>query len=240
MARTVKPEQFSARRGEILDAAQRLMFSKGFEQMSVQDILNEVNISSGAFHHYFGSREALLDAFIERIRQGSQVPLLPLIHDPHLSAIEKLQGFFNTLDSVRVAYKAEVFKVWRVWYTDANAIVRLKVDEAILKQRAPLLNEIVRQGIQEGSFTCSFPETAGEVMLSQLQGMTNTHAHLLLSIDPADTAGNEAIVEQIITVHAAYLEALERMLGAPANCLVRTTAPAVQAWIAMLKEASPA
>src|SRR5437899_12050457 len=169
MARTVKPEAFAAKRREILDAAQRLVLTKGYEQMSIQDILDEVRISSGAFHHYFDSRRALLDAFIEQIKQGSETPLLPIIHDPNLSAIEKLQGFFDTLDRLRVAHKADVVKLGRVWYTDANAIVRQKVDEAVFQQRAPLLTEIVRQGIGEGSFTTAYPDKAGEVLLSLLQ-----------------------------------------------------------------------
>ncbi len=34
--------------------------------MAIRDILKELNISSGAFHHYFDSCEALLEAFIEK------------------------------------------------------------------------------------------------------------------------------------------------------------------------------
>src|SRR5947209_1773717 len=183
MARTVKPEVFASKRKEILDAAQRLMLTKGYQQMSIQDILDEVQISSGAFHHYFDSRRALLDAFVERIGQEVEKPLLPLIHDPSLSAIEKLQGFFDTLDRLRIAHKADIVKLGRVWYSDENAIVRQKVDEAIFQQRAPLLTEIVRQGIREGIFTTAYPDNAGEVILSLLQGMGNTHARLLLSFE---------------------------------------------------------
>ena len=183
MARTVKPEEFAAKRREILDAAQRLMFTKGYEQMSIQDILDEIQISSGAFHHYFASRGALLEAFIERIQQETEKPLLPIIHHPHLTAIEKLQGFFDTLDRLRIAHQADVIKLVHVWYSDDNALVRLKVDEAILQQRAPLLTEIVRQGIREGIFTTAYPDKAGEIILYLLQGMGNTHARLLLSLE---------------------------------------------------------
>src|SRR2546421_7807653 len=168
MARTVKPEEFAAKRREILNAAQRLVFSKGYEQMSIQDVLDEVQISSGAFHHYFDSRGALLEAFVERIKQEAEKPLLPIIHNPSLSAIEKLQGFFDTLDRLRIAHKTDVVKLGRVWYTDDNAIVRQKVDEAVREQRAPLLNEIVRQGIREGAFTIAYPDQAGDIILSLL------------------------------------------------------------------------
>jgi TetR/AcrR family transcriptional regulator, transcriptional repressor for nem operon len=233
MARTVKPEAFAAKRGEILNAAQRLVFTKGYEQMSIQDILDEVQISSGAFHHYFDSRGALLEAFVERIKQETEKPLLPIIHDPNLSAIQKLQGFFDTLDRLRIANKADVVKLGRVWYTDANAIVRLKVDEAIFQQRAPLLTEIVRQGISEGCFTIAHPDNAGEVLMSLLHGMGNTHARLLLSFD--QERDDLSCVEAIVATHAAYMDAIERVLGAPSHSFSRTGAEAVNVWVAAIR-----
>jgi TetR/AcrR family transcriptional regulator, transcriptional repressor for nem operon len=233
MARTVKPEAVASKRREILDAAQRLVLTKGYEQVSIQDILDEVRISSGAFHHYFDSRRALLEAFIERIKQEAEKPLLPIIYDPHLTAIEKLQGFFDTLDRLRIANKADVVKLLRVWYTDDNAIVRLKVDEAVLQQRAPLLTEIVRQGIREGSFTTVYPDKAGEVILSLLQGMGNTHARLLLSLE--QERDDQRCIEEIVATHAAYMDAIERMLGVPPHSFSRASAEAVNVWVAALR-----
>lgn len=172
MARPVKPEAVAAKRKEILDAAQRLVMTKGYEQMSIQDVLNEVQMSSGAFHHYFDSRGALLEAFVERVKHEAEKPLLPIIHDPNLSAVEKLQGIFDTLDRLRTVHKTDLIRLAHVWYTDANALVRLKVDEAVFHQRAPLLAEIVRQGVREGTFTAAYPDQAGEVLMSLLSRCT--------------------------------------------------------------------
>jgi len=106
----------------------------------------------------------------------------------------------------------------RVWYTDSNAIVRQRVAEAIVAQRAPLLAEIVRQGIDEGAFTTPFPEQAGEVLMALLQGMGDAHARLLfLSAEERD---QQRRVEAIVATHAAYMEAIERVLGAPANASI--------------------
>src|SRR5574341_1811012 len=98
MARTVKQEAYTAKRNAILDSALRLIYTRGYERMTIQDILNDVGISSGAFYHYFDSKPAVLEGFIERIKEEAEKPLLPILHDPHLSALEKLQGFFDTLD----------------------------------------------------------------------------------------------------------------------------------------------
>lgn len=233
MARTVNPQAVAQKRNEILDATQRLLFTKGYEQMSIQDILDDVRISSGAFHHYFDSRRALLQAFIERMMQEVEKPLLPIVRDPHLSATQKLQGFLDTIDRLRSDHKADVVKLLRVWYSDDNAVVRLHVDEAILEQRAPLLSEIVRQGVAEGVFTSAHPDIAGNVLLSLLQGMANTHAKLLLAFD--QDHDERRCTEAIVASRAAYMDAIERVLGAPTNSLIRASTQAVSVWLAALR-----
>jgi AcrR family transcriptional regulator len=60
MARIVKEEEYLARRNEILDASLRLVYSKGYDKMTIQDILDQLHISKGAFYHYFDSKVAVL------------------------------------------------------------------------------------------------------------------------------------------------------------------------------------
>ncbi|MCM3697811.1 TetR/AcrR family transcriptional regulator [Paenibacillus macerans] len=229
MARTVKEQEYVKKRNDILDAAQQLIHTKGYERMTIQDILNELQISSGAFYHYFGSKPAVLDAFIERIREMTERPLLPIIHDDKLTALQKLQGFFDTIDRLRSEHKDDVEKLGRVWYADENAIVRQKVGEAVRGQRAPLLAEIVHQGVREGIFTTAYPDQAGEVILSLLEGMGNTHAKLLFSLE--EEPDQQSVIECIIGTHSAYMEAIERVLGAPPQALYRLDTSAGKFWL---------
>jgi len=234
MARTVDEEAYTAKRNEILDAMQRFMFTQGYENMSIKDILRELEISSGAFYHYFDSKPALLDAFIARIKERTEEPFLPILNNPELTALEKLQGFFDTLDNIRVENKADIVKLSRVWYTDANAIVRQKVDEAVTKQRAPLITKIIHQGIQEGIFTTPYPDQSGEVVLSLFQGMGTIHAQLLFNPDQDLT--EPQIREKIIAVYDAYMDAIERVLGAPNTSLRRSDEEAVDVWLNAVKD----
>src|SRR5215472_4760327 len=96
MARTVNEQEYAVKRNEILDLAQRLVYTKGYERMTIQDILDELQISKGAFYHYFDSKQALLEALIERMGQDALQLLNPIVHDPRLGALEKLQRFFDT------------------------------------------------------------------------------------------------------------------------------------------------
>ena len=61
MARTLDPAAHAVKRDTFLDAAQRLIKTKGYEALSVQDVLAAVGTSKGAFYHYFDSKAALLD-----------------------------------------------------------------------------------------------------------------------------------------------------------------------------------
>ena len=233
MARTVKEHEYADRRNDILDALQRLIFTKGYERLTLRDVYAELKISGGAFYHYFDSKSAVLAAFIARMQEEAGKPLRKLAHDPQLSATEKLQGFFAALDRLRATHQAAILELLRVWYTDDNALVRQRVDEAISEQRAPLLSQIVRQGVQEGSFTTPYPDQAGAVILSLVQGMGHDHAKLLLACGQNDD--DRHFVETLVTTHAAYLEAVERALGAPAGFLHRADAVAVSVWVAAVR-----
>jgi AcrR family transcriptional regulator len=244
MARSVKPQQYAAKRREILDVLQRLIVTKGFQSLTIQDVTNELHISNGALYHYFSSKQALLDGLVDQIREDSEKVIWPIVTDPHLHAIAKLQGLFDALDRIRTARMASVVDLLRVWYTDDNAIARQKVDEAQLTHRAPLLTTIVHQGIQEGVFKTDHPDQAGEAILSLVHGMGNTHARLLLSVGrPRDaskprsedeTTEIRRCTEGIIASHDAYMDAIERVLGAMPNSLARSDARAIKKWVRAL------
>jgi AcrR family transcriptional regulator len=234
MARTVKPEERLAKRNEILDATQRLVVTKGYERMTIQDILAELNISSGAFYHYFDSKPDVLDALVLRIREDTSAPLLAVVRDPQRSAPQKLRDFFLVLERLRNERQATVIALLRIWYDDSNAIVRQKVEAATMAWRAPLIAEIARQGVREGSFSTPFPEHAGELVLGLAEALAFAHASRLLG--RSDETDEKRIVDEVLSLHAAFADAVERVLGAPPATLHRADAAAARRWLRALRE----
>jgi AcrR family transcriptional regulator len=237
MVRVVNEAAYAARRNAILDVAQRAVETTGYERMAIADLLSELQISSGAFYHYFDSKPALLFALVERM--GDQVVqlVLPIVHDPTLGALDKLQRFFATLDRGKLAHKELVLAYLRVWYADENAIVRHKLYTARVKRLTPWLEEIIRQGVEEGVLTTPYPDQAARVVISLLEDLGYATVELLLSEDhsPDDLPRLERIVE-------ACVDALERVLGAPAGCLQRASREELSQWLAPLsgkKEEQP-
>ena len=228
MARVVKEEEYVVKRNEILAVAQRLVYTKGYEQMTIQDILDDLQISKGAFYHYFGSKQALLEALIEGMLDEMERLLIPIVHDAHLSAFEKFQGFFGTLFRWKTAQKTFLLTLLRVWYADDNAIVREKARATAVKHNAPLLTMIIHQGIQEGVMKTSYPDQVGEVIMFLGYDLSDTLGRLLLSFEPSSNAW-----QHLKSTIAAYTDAFERILGVSAGALSPLDAETV---IAMMKE----
>jgi AcrR family transcriptional regulator len=225
MVRTVKEESFTARRNEILDAAYRLIYTKGYEQMTIQDILEASQISKGAFYHYFDSKQALLEALCDRLLDESEQILLPVVQDERLSAVNKLNTYFSTGARWKTAHKTYLMKLLYTWYTDDNAIVRQKVSAKAFERITPLLSEIIQQGIQEGVMTTPYPERVGEVILSLFQSLGDTFSRLLLASE-----GNSSSPQQADAIIAVYTHALERVLGAPTSSLHLMDAAVLEEW----------
>jgi AcrR family transcriptional regulator len=227
MARIVKEEEYTGKRNAILDTAQRLIYSKGYEQMTIQDMLDDLQISKGAFYHYFDSKQAVLEALVERLGQGSLQLLVPIVNDPALPALDKFQRYIDVGNRWKVEQKAFFLALLRVWFTDENAVVRQKLRAIATREIAPLLARIIRQGVQEGVMRASYPEQMGEVLAALAQDAGEALGTLMISFDPPRVDMQRA--ERTV---AAYTEAFERVLGVPAGSLTLIDDQTLKEWFA--------
>ncbi len=225
MARIVNKEEYELKRNEILDTAQRLVYTRGFEQMSIQDILDERQISKGAFYHYFDSKQALLEAMIERIASQIGVVLTPIVQDASLTAARKMELFFNVAAQWKTARKDYFLSLLQVWYADENALVRQKVLSATIRQAAPWLTEIIEQGNREGVFRCAYPDEVCEIFFSLFQNAGENLIQMVLH--PECHAEALQRLERFIN---AYQDAFERILGAAPGSLQLFDINIMRAW----------
>jgi TetR/AcrR family transcriptional regulator, transcriptional repressor for nem operon len=229
MARTVNVVEQAARRDAILDATQRLILSNGYERLTVQHILEELQISKGAFYHYFDSKPAVVEALTERLVDDAERALARIAKEPQLGVTEKLQRFFGEIIQWKSARQNLMVAMLPVWYAPDNLAFRLLVDSATAKRLAPLLSLIVRQGVDEHHFATAYPEQAGAIIVAVVQALQDAIAAQLLT--------RTAKANDVVATHSAHIEAIERYLGVPAGTLYRADARAVNGWIAALRRA---
>lgn len=225
MTRSVKAHEYAEKRNAILDVAERYIATKGYEQMTTQDILEALQISRGAFYHYFESKQALLMALVERIGKQAEQLVLPIISDRELPAQDKLLRFFDVLDQHKRANKDLVFAFLRIWYADENALFRHKLYQARIKRLAPWLSQIIQQGVAEGVFTTAYPEHAARMIISLLEDLGYATVELLLVEE-----GKPIDVPRIAQISEATADALERVLGSSPGCLRQSWSEDLSRW----------
>jgi AcrR family transcriptional regulator len=225
MPRTLDPTAYAVRRDAFLDVAERLMRSRGWEQVTVQDILDAAGASRGAFYHYFDSKEALLEAVIDRMTDAAIAVVEPIAADPNLPAAAKLQAVFSTAGRWKTERSDLLLALIRSWYSDENDLVRLRAARSGAARMTPMLARIVRQGTVEAAFSPTSPDDAATVLMALLTGSSDAIGRLAL-----DRQDGRVTHEEVERFMSAYEEAIERILGLPPGSFVLVDAPSLHVW----------
>ncbi len=192
--------------------------------MSIQDVLDELEVSRGAFYHYFESKVALLEAVVGRIVVTAMAAVAPVVDDPNLPAPEKLMRLFSDIARWKTERKALMLALLRVWYSDDNALVRDKLRREMLTHLTPPLASIIAQGRAEGVFTVASPDSA-RVIVTLLQGAQDLAGELFFARQ-AEQIG----VDEVRSRLAAYTEAYERILGVAPGSLTIVDETTLHEW----------
>ena len=225
MARTVNPTLHTVRRDAFLDAAQRLIETKGYEAMSVQDVLDALEVSKGAFYHYFDSKQALLEAVVDRFADGGMAAIAPILRDPNLPGLTKLERVFAGIAGWKAERKELVLAIVEVWNSDSNAIVREKLRRLTVRLMVPLLSAVIRQGVQEGTFHVASADETATVLVALMQGAQEQATHLLIA-----RQANTIPYEVVERTFAGFTDAFERILGVPKGSLTLQDAATLHFW----------
>jgi AcrR family transcriptional regulator len=225
VARTLDPTTHAIRRGAFVDAAQVLIQTRGYEQFTVQDILDATQASKGAFYHYFDSKDALVDAVVDRMAEQATERVAPVLEDPTLSSTEKLERLFAGMARFKAERKDLVLAILRIWMSDDNAIVREKLRRQVATRLVPWLERIIGQGIAEGTFTTCYPDHLARVLATLVQGMSELASELWV-----ERQLGTITLEEVVMTFEAYKEAFERIVGVPPGTLKFLDDATIEFW----------
>jgi AcrR family transcriptional regulator len=211
MARWVK-KKADVRRSELLDTAQALFFSKGYEATTVADIMERAGVSKGGFYHHFSAKEDLLEALGERMAAETVVRLQPILDDEGLDAVARMNAVLSQARRFKVQDAAAIRAAFDAAFKPENIVLYHRLNRAVSKVMLPLFVDILRQGKTEGRFRIDDPATTAE-MIMQLGA--STHDAVARAIETSGTphageaaaALDERLRQQGIAV--------DRILGLP-------------------------
>lgn len=157
MARNKYPEVTVER---ILDVSQRLFLEKGYENTTIQDIVDELGgLTKGAVYHHFKSKEEIMDAVGDRMFFSNN-PFEAVRGRTDLNGLQKLREAvrLNQSDKERVRLTAQSIPIAKS--------PRL-LQEMIISNRkvlTPYFLELIEEGNRDGSMHTAYPREIAELL----------------------------------------------------------------------------
>lgn len=157
MARNKYPEVTVER---ILDVSQRLFLEKGYENTTIQDIVDELGgLTKGAVYHHFKSKEEIMDAVGDRMFFSNN-PFEAVRGRTDLNGLQKLREAvrLNQSDEERVRLTAQSIPIAKS--------PRL-LQEMIISNRkvlTPYFLELIEEGNRDGSMHTNYPREIAELL----------------------------------------------------------------------------
>ncbi|MFD3157216.1 TetR/AcrR family transcriptional regulator [Haloimpatiens sp. FM7330] len=87
------------RKQEILDAAMRLFYTKGYEATSMADIAKEINVVKGLCYRYFKSKQELFDTAMEQYAQECGEKFLSVICNDKKTLMKRMDDMTKLMQS---------------------------------------------------------------------------------------------------------------------------------------------
>lgn len=157
MARNKYPEVTEER---ILEAAQRLFLEKGYDNTTIQDIVDQLGgLTKGAVYHHFKSKEEILNAVSDRMFFQNN-PFEAVKRRKDLNGLEKLReaARLNQSDSSRVQLTAQMLPL----KLDSRLLAELI--QSNLHMLTPYYQELLEEGNRDGSLHTEYPREIAELL----------------------------------------------------------------------------
>lgn len=157
MARNKYPEVTVER---ILDVSQRLFLEKGYENTTIQDIVDELGgLTKGAVYHHFKSKEEIMDAVGDRMFFSNN-PFEAVRGRTDLNGLQKLQEAvrLNQSDKERVRLTAQSIPIAKSPRLLQEMIVSNR------KVLTPYFLELIEEGNRDGSMHTNYPREIAELL----------------------------------------------------------------------------
>lgn len=149
---------------QILDALQKLLESKDIQKISVSEIAHTAGIGKGSIYYYFPSKEAIMEALIERNYEKPLETAKNLAKQTAISPFTRMAMIFQACKNSSSEFVKDNTKATGINDKD-SLLLHQKYLNHLVTEMKPELTLIIEQGIEQGEISFSHPAALAEIVL---------------------------------------------------------------------------
>jgi AcrR family transcriptional regulator len=190
------------RKKEIMDTAAQFFMTKGYEETSVNMIVEHLNIAKGTFYYYFKSKEEILGSILEEYLEQFAQQIRLIILNKEMNAYEKLQFVLKSI----LSSNQEPKHLTQHIEDNKSGKLHQMMDEKFYEKFKPIIVSILKQGMEEGIFDISYPEELTEILLMGVRSYMHIHLPHFSDMNYARTkiAALEELFNKILSIDDKY------------------------------------
>ena len=217
-------------REKIMQESQILFAQKGYDATSVQNIIDAVGIAKGTFYDYFESKEELLEEIITSVTRMQAAYIMKQLEASDEDALSKFSTFMQLQSQWKSTQFDVLYMTLKILYSDQNCLYIKKVKEKNLIYFVPIMNLIIRQGIEENVFDTPYPDSIGEMLIRLSNDFSDTIAKAL--VNHREYNDLNAFMDERIKL---LMHCIERLIGIKNAHLPSMDADMLDEFIAYLR-----
>jgi len=166
MPATRTEKDHATKRQELIDVAEALFASQGFEATPVSDIVKLAGVSQGTFYWYFPTKDHVLLAIFEKISAEAGACLRHLA-DPTLSIMARGDRALDDLHESYLRHQA----IWQLFRSRSAHVETLRARHELNRESAHVpLAAMLRGGIARGELAMQTdPETTARLIVTLVE-----------------------------------------------------------------------
>ncbi|MGL5440183.1 MAG: TetR/AcrR family transcriptional regulator [Filifactoraceae bacterium] len=160
MARNKYPEQTVER---ILDVSTKLFLEKGYDNTSLQDIINQLgDLTKGAIYHHFKSKDDIFDAVTRKMGEKNGQYFTDMEDNDSLTGAEKIRKILELSVSSEAA-KTIIGIAPNL--LDNPKFLSMQFKTSFYHVVPKYLMPLIEEGVQDGSIICDKPYELAELII---------------------------------------------------------------------------
>jgi AcrR family transcriptional regulator len=213
----------------LLDRAAGLFLQRGYENVSLNDLIADAGVSKGAFYHWFPSKDALVAALAERSARDAFAGVADAAAACEGDALDRLNavlraGFDINMTMTGPEQLAAMPSLLRP--DNAHLYGRiLSVEQALYR---PLLTRLISDGVSDGVFDTFDPEGVADMIYGLA---ARTSSNIVDVLDAADASARDHAIDALTTRFRLHGLAVDRILGLPDGSITTLTRAEVEAMV---------
>ena len=136
------------RKKMLLKIGYDMFITRGYENTSVDEIIEKAQIAKGTYYYYFKSKEQMLEEVID-IMIDYETEMAKQIIGMDILAPQKIVGI---IASIKPTEAEQPIK--NALFQPENLLMHHKVRQKLINVLTPLLSEVIKEGVKEGIFEC--------------------------------------------------------------------------------------